>query len=104
MATNMYLNQLKLKAMLWDLPTEKRDTLVGEILSHPLLAFENNEQLFLRSLNSLTWYDLINLLGKEKLYELLKNETIDKLFPVQRRKFYHNAKRLLSKYALSTPR
>jgi hypothetical protein len=89
--------------MLWDIPPDQRDVIVAEILGHPALTFENNEQLFLRSLNSLTWYDLIHLMGKDKLYTLLKDETIDKLFPVQRRKYYHNAKRLLSKYALSTP-
>lgn len=98
----MFQNHLKIKSMLWDFPPDRRDEMLAEILCDPASTFENSEELFLRSLNSLTWYDLIHLIGKDKLYTLLKDETIDKLFPVQRRKYYHNAKRLLSKYALST--
>lgn len=93
----------KIEAMLWDLPADKRETVAQEIINNPVIAFKNDEQLFLRALNSLTWYDLIILIDKYNLNELLKEATINKLFPPQRRKFYHNAKRLLSKYALSTP-
>lgn len=89
--------------MLWDVPADKRDKIVDEIMDNPVAAFENNEQYFIKALNSLTWYDLINLLGKYNLNELLKDKTMNKLFPPQRRKFYQNAKRLLSKYALSSP-
>lgn len=96
------INQ-RIKAMLWDLPADKRDKIADEIMDNPVAAFENNEQFFIKALNSLTWYDLIKLLGKYKLNDLLKDETMNKLFPPQRRKFYKNAKRLLSKYALSSP-
>jgi len=93
----------KIKAMLWDLPADKRDIVAREIIDNPYIIFNNNEQLFLKALNSLSWYDLKNMLGKQKLFDLLDDSTINKLFPPQRRKFYHNAKRLLSTYALSTP-
>lgn len=93
----------KIKAMLWDMPADKRDIVAREIMDNPFMTFKNNEQLFLKAMNSLSWYDLINLLGKQDLNDLLNETTINKLFPPQRRKFYHNAKRLLSKYALSTP-
>jgi hypothetical protein len=71
------------------------------ILEDPFEAFRNDEQLFLKALSSLKWYDLIKLVGQEKLNELLTDSAIQKLFPPQRRKYYHNAKRLLSKYSLS---
>jgi len=93
----------KIKAMLWDLPAGKRDMVAREIIDNPFITFKNNEQLFLNAMNSLSWYDLINLLGKQDLNDLITETTINKLFPPQRRRYYHNAKRLLSKYALSTP-
>ncbi|MBE0637946.1 MAG: hypothetical protein IH598_05460 [Bacteroidales bacterium] len=93
----------KIKAMLWDLPAEKRDIVAREIIDNPFVTFKNNEQLFLKAMNSLSWYDLINLLGKQNLNDLITETTINKLFPPQRRKYYLDAKRLLSKYALSTP-
>jgi len=92
--------QTKLQAMLWDMPEEKRLDTANRILSNPAETFANDIQLFLKALNSLKWYELINLLGKHNLLLLLTDTTIQKLFPVQRRMYYSNARRLLSKYAV----
>ena len=94
----------KLKAMLWDMPESERMKTVHEILANPFEMFRSNDQLFIKALNSLKWYELIRLVGKQNLLRLLTDATIQKLFPVQRRTYYTNARRLLSKYAVSTSR
>lgn len=96
--------QIKLKAMLWDMPENQRMKIVKEILSNPLEIFQNDDQVFIKALNSLKWYELIRLVGKQNLRLLLTDSTIQKLFPVQRRTYYTNARRLLSKYAVPSPR
>lgn len=95
--------QNKLNAMLWDLPQEKRSELANKILTDPFQVFLDNEQLFIKALNSLKWHELIKLISKEHLIALLTDSTIKKLYPVQRRTFYTNARRLLSKYAIPAP-
>ena len=95
---------IKLKAMLWDIPEPRRLEIVNKILSNPVEIFHNEDQLFIKALNSLKWYELIKLVGKHNLLTLLTDTTIQKLFPVQRRTFYTNARRLLSKYTVSTSR
>jgi hypothetical protein len=92
--------EIKLKGMLWDLPAGSREKILRHIISDPLTAF-SDEQLLIRALNSLSWYDLIGLLGHEKLFQLLNEHTINKLYPPPRRIFFKNAKRLLSKYTIS---
>jgi hypothetical protein len=96
------MNELKTKiqAMLWDLPVNSRTDLAEKINADPVDAFRNDEQLFLKALNSLTWYDLLKLINKQNLVDLLTDSTIRKLFPPQRRTYYTNARRLLSKYSL----
>jgi hypothetical protein len=93
--------KVKLKGMLWDVKPEKRSAALNQLLHDPYLAF-SDEQLLIKALNSLNWYDLIYLLGVEKLQSLLTESAISKLYPIQRRKFYIDAKELLSKYSLST--
>lgn len=93
----------KVKAMFWDIPENRRSELVNEIMTDPVHIFNHNEQLFIRALNSLKWYELTELISKENLVLLLTDSTIQKLFPVQRRTYYTNARRLLSKYSLSAP-
>ncbi|MCX6225593.1 MAG: hypothetical protein NTV01_12720 [Bacteroidia bacterium] len=56
--------QTKLRAMLWDSPEERRLETTNNILSNPVDTFINDDQLFLKALNSLKWYELINPLGK----------------------------------------
>ena len=90
----------KLKAMLWDIPESRRSELSNEILANPFNVFRSDEQIFIKALNSLKWYELTKLLGKQNLLMLLTDSTIQKLFPVQRRTYYVNARRLLSKYAI----
>ena len=93
--------EIKLKAMLWDVPDNQRDEIVGKIFSDPVDYFKNDDQIFIKALNSLGWYELIRLVGKQNLVSLLTDGTIRKLFPVQRRNYYINARRLLYKYAIS---
>ena len=92
--------QAKLKAMLWDIPENRRSELSNEILTNPVNVFQRDEQLLIKALNSLKWYELTKLVGKQNLVMLLTDSTIQKLFPVQRRTYYTNARRLLSKYSI----
>lgn len=94
----------KLKAMLWDMPENQRMKIVDEILAKPVEVFQNDDQIFIKALNSLKWYELTRLVGKQNLLLLLTDSTIQKLFPVQRRTYYINARRLLSKYAVPASR
>ena len=88
----------KLKSMLWDLPEKSRLELSNEILTNPFQVFQRDEQLLIKALNSLKWYELTGLIGKQNLFILLTDSTIRKLYPVSRRIYYTNARRLLSKY------
>jgi hypothetical protein len=102
---NMHVDlHTKLKAMLWDMPEVSKMKIADEILANPVEMFRNDDQIFIKALNSLNWYELISLVGKQNLLLLLTDSTIQKLFPVQRRTYYNNARRLLSKYALPAPR
>jgi hypothetical protein len=92
----------KLNAMLWDVPEAKRSEISDKILTDPVAVFQSDEELFIKALNSLNWYELIKLVKKQNLPGLLTDSTIKKLFPLQRRTFYTNARRLLSKYSVST--
>jgi hypothetical protein len=95
--------EIKLKGMLWDLPSEKSERLLKRILQNPQKAFQD-QQLLIRGLNSLNWYDLIHLLGYNNLLQLLSESVISKLYPRQRQIYYKNAKELLSKYTISSAR
>jgi hypothetical protein len=97
------LLEIKLKGMLWDLPPDKAGRLLEQILQNPKKAFRN-QQLLIRGLNSLNWYDLIHLLGYDNLLQLLSESVISKLYPRQRQIYYINAKELLSKYTISSAR
>lgn len=90
--------QAKVRAMLWDIPERKRSELTDKILTDPVQVFLSDEQLFIKALNSLKWYELTKLISKQQLHDLLTDSTIKKLYPVQRRTYYTNARRLLSKY------
>jgi hypothetical protein len=95
--------EIKLKGMLWDLPSDKSKKLLELILQNPQKAFQD-QQLLIRGLNSLNWYDLIHLLGYNNLLQLLSESVISKLYPRQRQIYYKNAKELLSKYTVSSAR
>ena len=97
------LLEIKLKGMLWDLPADKSKKLLKLILQNPQKAFQD-QQLLIRGLNSLNWYDLIHLLGYNNLLQLLSESVISKLYPRQRQIYYKNAKELLSKYTISSAR
>ncbi|MGA2405348.1 MAG: hypothetical protein ABSF81_01180 [Bacteroidales bacterium] len=95
--------EIKLKGMLWDLPSGKSERLLERILQNPQKEFQD-QQLLVRGLNSLNWYDLIQLLGHNNLLQLLSESVISKLHPRQRQIYYKNAKELLSKYTISSAR
>jgi hypothetical protein len=92
--------EIKLQAMLWDIPECRRREVANRILINASEAFRNDEQLFVKALSSLKWYELAKLIGYQNLPGLLTDSAIKKLYPVQRRNFYTNARRLLSKYTL----
>jgi hypothetical protein len=94
--------EAKIIAMLWDIPESRRLEIAKQILTNASETFRNDDKLFTKALSSLKWYELTKLVGNENLHELLTEETILKLFPVQRRNYYTNARRLLSKYSLPT--
>ena len=85
--------EIKLKGMLWDFPVKKREKLFEQIVQDPYKAFKD-EEVLIRGLNSLNWYDLIGILGSDNLLLLLSESVISKLYPRQRRLFYTNAKEL----------
>ena len=91
----------RLNAMFWDIPHEERHEKILHILKNPEIALRE-ENLALRALNSLTWYDLMGLLGEKHLHELLTDQLLSKLFPPGRKIYYNNARRLLSKYLISS--
>ncbi len=91
----------KIYAMLWDIPENSRIEITQRILQTPVETFTNDNQLFIKALGSLKWYELTKLIGKQNLLALLNDSTIQRLFPAQRRLYYKNARRLLSKYTVS---
>jgi hypothetical protein len=90
----------RIQTLLWDMPIKKRTEAVRTILDNPKEIVQD-DQLFIRALGSLSWYELISLVGPEDLNQALSEQTISRLFPPKRRTYYTNARRLLSKYALS---
>jgi hypothetical protein len=92
----------KLYGMFWDLAPDAKKEAVEKIIKDPVGSF-HDEQVFLRALNTLGWYELMTLTGSDILVKLLNKSIITRLFPEGRRKYYTNARRLLSKYTLSTP-
>jgi len=87
--------------MLWDIPESNRSVLAEKILTDPIQVFQMDEELFIKALNSLNWYELTKLVNKQTLVSLLTDSTIRKIYPIQRRTYYINARRLLSKYSVS---
>jgi hypothetical protein len=91
----------KLYAMFWDMSPAAKQKAVEKIINNSVKAF-NDKQILLRALNTLNWYELVQLTGGSyNLVQLLDDTIIDRLFPEARRKYYRNAKRLLSKYIIS---
>lgn len=91
----------KLYAMFWDLSPVAKQKTVEKIIIDPASAFKD-EQILLRALNGLSWYELVELSGgASNLVQLLNDPIIARLFPETRREFYRNARRLLRKYIVS---
>lgn len=92
----------KISAMFWDLPSSARKKAVESVINDPLQAFKD-DSILIKALNTLSWYELMQLAGgPENLARLLEDRIIRKLFPESRRKYYRDGKRLLSKYIIST--
>ena len=90
-----------INAMLWDMAESQRTVITQRILDNPVETFRHDDQLFIKALSSLKWYDLTRLVGKQNLLTLLTDSNIQKLYPPQRRIYYNNARRLLSEYIVS---
>jgi hypothetical protein len=91
----------KITAMFWDLPSSFKKKAVERVINDPLKAF-NDESILLKALNTFSWYELMQLAGGPAyLAGLLDDRIIGKLFPLSRRKYYRDGKRLLSKYIIS---
>lgn len=91
----------KLNGMFWDLSPAAKEKAVEEIISDPVRAL-TDKQVLLRVLNTLSWYELVELTGgPSNLFHLLNDSIIAMLFPETRREYYRNARRLLSKYIIS---
>jgi hypothetical protein len=88
--------------LLWDKPPSERKKLAEALDKNSVELLEHNSGLFVKALNTLSWYELIELFGAGKLYNMLTDEVINKIFPAKRREYYKNARRLLSEYTLST--
>jgi len=93
----------KLNNLLWDIPIDKRNELSKRLSEDPVKIMRENSSLFVKALNSLTWYELVEIFGISELDHLLTDNTINKVFPAKRREYYKNARRLLSEYTLSNP-
>jgi hypothetical protein len=93
----------KLNGMFWDLTPAAKKEAMEKIIKNPVTAF-HDKQVFMRALTTLSWYELVQLTGADNLLVLLDDTTISRLFPEGRRRYYTNAKRLLSKYTVSVSR
>lgn len=92
----------RIRAMFWDMPPDVGKKAAEKMISDPLKAF-SDEHILLKALNSLSWYELVQLAGgPNNLVRLLDDRVIGRLFPESRRNYYRDAKRLLSKYIIST--
>lgn len=90
-----------IKKILWDLPVSRREAEIKRIQKNPAKYIKKHPHLFVKALNSLSWYELIDLFGTETLDEMLSDQNLDRIFPNQRREYYKHARRLLSTYTLS---
>jgi hypothetical protein len=87
--------------LLWDKPPAERKKFAKILENDPVLVFEKHDDLFLKALNTLSWYELIELFGTKRLEQMLTADIINRIFPAKRREYYKNARRLLSKFTLS---
>jgi len=99
----LLINKEKLQGIFWDLSPDAREKAIDRVMNDPVAAFFD-DQILLKALNSLSWYELIQLTGSENLIQLLDDAVIRRLFPEGRRTYYTHAKRLLSKYTVSGSR
>jgi len=87
----------KLQKLFWDYDftgEELQNLLEGNVSR---IGHLDRHSLYARMLSSLTWYEILDLAGKNHLEELLSNEVVGKIFSKDLKKKYGVAKRILSR-------
>jgi hypothetical protein len=90
-----------LKSIIWDYdvaPGELYEVITGQRAKAGPFTFE---RLFVRMLERLSWYELIDLLGMEYLKQRLSQQIIDKVRFKTLRGRYENVRKVLSGEPLS---
>ncbi len=95
--------EYKIKNLFWDLSSEEREIEAKNIIQNPFFISQN-KALKIRVLTGLNWFDLTKLFTLSEIYQLLSDDVLNSLFPKSLRNYYSDAKRLLSKYIISSSR
>ncbi len=80
--------QEQLEPLIWDYNIDKSklyDLLTGKIDS---IGFFDKKTLLARLLNSFDWYQVLKIINKSQIKEILKPEITSRLFPRNMRKDY----------------
>jgi hypothetical protein len=83
------------RQIMWDYPISKTD--IEQLLSGEIehAGHYNRNSLFLKMLQSLPWFTLLETLGQDNIQELLSDELIAKLKSESMRKKYNYVKQRL---------
>ncbi|QTA79221.1 Uncharacterized protein dnl_14760 [Desulfonema limicola] len=84
-----------LKPILWDYKTDPYDFFLTAVGEKKHAGCFDQEKALIRMLERLLWYDLIRLLGIERIKELLTPEIISKLRIKELREKYEFARKIL---------
>ena len=90
-----------IKKIIWDYnidPLKIIDVISGKL--ERIYQFDA-EKIFIRMLERLTWYDLINILGIDRIKSLLTADVIEKLRDPYMQEKYEFVRRILQKEAVS---
>lgn len=88
-------NKMKLKDLFWDYSfneAELRSLLEGKVNK---VSHLDKAGLYARILTSMRWYEIVDLVGKERLEELLDDEVLTKIYSKDLRRKFTIAKRIL---------
>lgn len=90
------------RQIMWDYPITKRD--IESLLSGDIeqAAHYSRNSLFLKMLQSLPWFSLLETLGQETIQELLTDELIAKIKSESMRKKYSYVKQRLHEIISAT--
>ena len=84
-----------LKPIIWDYNIDPVDFFEVAVGMKDRVGFFNQEAALIRMLERLSWYDLINLFGINKLSILLRKEIIARLRMKELREQYEFARKIL---------